>query len=80
MFEVRCTGVPSGISSVAVTRSPSTVGMKLTRMMPAGIIATQTIINPTPAAMMIPGRPVANRRLRSSGPSTNRLSPPSTRI
>ena len=49
-------------------------------MIPAGIIATHTMIIPTPVAMTIPGRPVAKRRARSSGPSMNRLSPPSTRI
>ena len=49
-------------------RSPSTDGMKSTLMIPAGIIATQTMIMATPEAITIPGRPVAKRRLRSSGP------------
>ena len=55
MSEVRAAGVPSGISSVAVTKSASTVGMKFTRMMPAGTIATERTMSAIPVVMTSPG-------------------------
>ena len=72
--------VPSGISSTAVARSPSTSSASVVGTIPAGSREMLSTSIATAPDIVTPGRAVANRRARSRGPCTNRCSWTSTRL
>ena len=76
---VCCAVVPSGISRVAVAKSPSTSAAKVVGTMPAGSRETVRMSSATAPETVTPRRSVANYIPRSRGPCTNLLSRESTR-